>query len=299
MKAALFLAALALAACSGPGATLSAIPSDPSGSGTRAPSTILGGAPPAERLTVALFDAPIAGMPDVKVNIGIDGMQLLSSSGAALPFVTNAKPDMVNLLELQNHSEDFNGSAPAGSYTGVRMLVDAASSNVMIGNFKIPIVWGTPGNVSSAPVIAVDFPCNYVLGPLNLQPPKVSLDFNVLHSVRFLNGTIYVQPNVSAANAAAQVGGKVHNKAGKPVTSATVLAVDPLGHVVNSTITGNDGSYAIHALPAGIYTIKVANSYVTAMGETVNASNADAGAAPSTTAVLVPNENLQLPQLTD
>ena len=50
------------------------------------------------------------------------------------------------------------------------------------------------------------------------------MDFNVLHSVKYVNGTIYVMPSVTAANAAAQVSGKVQNKAGKPVGTAAVLA---------------------------------------------------------------------------
>ncbi|HEY0395162.1 MAG TPA: DUF4382 domain-containing protein [Candidatus Elarobacter sp.] len=298
MKAALFLAALTLAACSTPGSSLNAIPSESGSSVAKTPSVLLGG-PPLVRLNVALFDAPLAGMNGVKVNIGIDGVQLVASNGTAVPFVSNQQPDVVNLLDLQNHSENFNGKAPAGSYSVVRVLIDRTSSNVTIGNFTIPIIWGTAAKPLTASVIAVDFPCNFTLLAVNGRPPTVTLDFNVLHSVRFANGRIYVQPTVVAANNAAQVSGSVLNRAGKPVTTAAVLAVDMLGHVVNSTVTASDGSYTIHALPAGIYTIQVKNSYVTAQGDTVTASGADAGAAPSTPAVLAPNDDLDLPTLVD
>jgi hypothetical protein len=299
MKAALFLAALTLAACSTPGSALNAIPPESSATSVaKVPSVLLGG-PPLAKLEVSLFDAPIAGLNGVKVNIGIDGVQLLDRSGAAVPFVSESQPDIVNLLDLQSHSEDFNGNAPAGTYSGVRMLIDTSSSSVILGKFSIPIVWGSASAPTTAKVIAVDFPCTFTLTQVNLQPPKVTLDFNVLHSVRYVNGRIYVQPTVVAANNAALVSGRVLNQAGKPVTTAAVLAVDALGHVVNSTVTDSGGNYTIHALPAGIYSIQVKNSYVTAQGETITASGADAGAAPSTPAVLAPNENLKLPNLVD
>ena len=128
---------------------------------------------------------------------------------------------------------------------------------------------------------------------------KVTLDFNVMQSVRYMNGAIYVQPSVTAANMAAQVQGKLENAAGKPVSSATVLAVDASGKTVNSTVTANDGKFVIHALPPGMYTIQVKNSYVTSAGETITAANADSGAAPSAFVVLSPEDDLELDTLVD
>ena len=260
------------------------------------------GTPPARYATqVALFDAPLNGLPDVKVNIGILGVQLLQTSGA-VPFVTNKKAQIVNLLELQNHSQNFDGQAPGGQYTGVRVLIDPTSSNVAIGNFRLPIVWGTPGHPTTSPVVAVDFPCAFTLSALNKLlsgDMKIALDFNVMQSVRFANGVIYVQPSVSAASMAAQLKGSVRNLAGKPVSSATVLAVDASGRVINSTATLNDGSFVIHALPPGVYAIEVKNQYVSASGETYTAVGADPGAAPTAAVILSPNDNVDLDALTD
>lgn len=297
MKPALLLATLALAACSTAGSSLSSVPSDSSGGAPRWSQTILGGAP-AAKLNVALFDAPIAGMPGVKVNVGIDAVQLIAQDGTAVPFVSNKQPSVVNLLDLWDHSYNFQGTAPARAYAAVRLLIDPATSSVTIGKFSIPIAWGTPGHVSTASVIAVDFPCNFVLTGMSGKTPQIALDFNVLHSVTFRNGTIYVQPTVAAASSPAQVKGEVKNAKGDAVVSATVLAVDALGHVVNSTVTNSDGKFVIHALPAGIYTIQVKNSYVTAMGDTVTATHADAGASPSAVVVLSPSDDLEL-QLID
>jgi Carboxypeptidase regulatory-like domain/Domain of unknown function (DUF4382) len=296
MKAAFLLAALALAGCSTP-ASLSAIPADAS-LAMRSPADLLG-TPPLAKLRVSLFDAPLPNLPEVKFNIGIDGVQLLAANGTAVPYVTQTHPQMVNLLDLQAHSQDFNGTAPAGGYSGVRLLIDTASTSLTIGKFTIPIVWGTKAQPIGGSVLAIDFPCNFVLSGVKDALGTVALDFNVLHSVSFSGNTIYVQPNVVAAAAPAQITGAVHNAAGKPVTSAVVLAVDALGHVANSTVTGSDGNYNLHAIPAGIYTIQVQNSYVTAQGNTVTASGADAGAAPSMPAVLSPNEKLNVPVLVD
>ncbi len=265
--------------------------------GARATESVLGGAPSAD-MKVALYDAPIAGMPGVKVNIGIDGYQLVTPLGSTVPFITNAKPDIVNLLNLANAPENSNGKAPLGAYSAVRMLIDSASSNVQIGSMKIPILWGTPGNATTSPVVAIDFPTTFIVTGIG-PAPTVSMDFNVFQSVRFANNAIYVQPNVSASTAAAQIAGKVQNAAGKNVANATVLAVGLLGNVVNSTFSGNDGSFKIHALPPGTYTIKVVNSYTPATGETLTATGADAGAAPSTEVILSPNDNVNLPTLVD
>ena len=291
-------AALTLTACNvaGPASTLVPGAADAS----RTTQDFLGGAP-AAHIHVALFDAPLQNMPGVKVNIAIDGMQLLNGAGT-VPYVTYAKPKITDLIGLQKSSLNFDGSVPSGQYSGVRMLIASAQSNVVIGNMTIPIVWGTPGHPTTSPVVAVDFDVPFAAGKLingNNAPTKLTLDFNVMQSVKFYNGSIYVQPSVTGANAAGQVKGQVKNNAGKPVSSASVLAMDLTGHVINVTATDADGNFTLHALPPGTYTIVVKNSFVTASGETVTASGNDAGAAPSQLVVLSPEDNLDLHTLVD
>ena len=295
MKAVVLLAALGLAACSTSGSAFHVVP-DGTTSGPRQTQDLLGTAP-RFKLAIDLFDAPLPNMPDIKVNVALDGVQLLTSAGST-PFLTNAKPQVTNLIDLQDHALNLEGTALAGQYTGVRLLIDPANSNVTIGKTTLPIVWGSPGSPTTAQVIAVDFACAFGLGATSAKT-ELALDFNVMQSVRFLNGKIYVQPSVTAANAAAQVAGKVQNAAGKPVSNATVLALDSSGHIINSTATKSDGTYTLHALPPGMYTIAVRNSFVTAAGETITAVNADAGAAPSQGIVLSPEDNLKLPTLID
>jgi Carboxypeptidase regulatory-like domain/Domain of unknown function (DUF4382) len=297
MKAAFLLAALALAGCSTPASTLSTVPAGTT-SALRSPTDLLG-SPPMIKLQVSLFDAPVHDIADMKFNIGIAGVQLVAANGTAVPYDTETKPRMVNLLDLQTHSLDFNGNAPAGGYSAVRLLIDTASSNVTVKKFTIPIVWGTKAQPIGGSIVAIDFPCNFVLSGVKTVLNDVALDFNVLHSVRYTGNKIYVEPAVVAANAPAQISGSVHNAAGKPVVNAVVLAVDALGHVANSTVTDNDGRYNLHALAAGMYTVQVKNSYVTAQGDTITAVGADAGAAPSTPAVVSANDRLELPVLVD
>ncbi|HWT06715.1 MAG TPA: carboxypeptidase regulatory-like domain-containing protein [Xanthomonadales bacterium] len=286
----------ALTACNASGTSSSAVP----GAAPRETQDFLGGAPTA-KVRIALFDAPLTNMPGVKVNVALAGVQLLTSTGA-LPFVSYNQPNVVNLIDLQHNALTFDGTAPAGPYTGVRLLIESAHSNVVIGNMTIPIVWGTPGHPTTAPVIAVDFNVAFAAGKLlngNNAPTTITLDFNVMQSVRFANGSIYVQPSVTAANAAAQVRGLIKNAAGRAVANASVLATDLTGHVINVTATSSDGRFTLHALPAGAYTITVKNSYVTASGETITATGNDAGAAPSRLVVLSPEDQLELDSLVD
>ncbi len=289
---------LSLTACNVSGPSSSLVPG--AAAGTRDTQDFLGGAP-AARINIALFDAPLHNLPGVKVNIALAGVQLLTNSGT-VPFVTYGQPQLINLIDLQKNALTFSANAPSGQYTGVRMLIESAHSNVTIGNMTIPIVWGTPGHPTTSPVIAVDFNVAFGAGKLvngNNRPTTITLDFNVMQSVKFANGTIYVQPSVTAANAAAEVDGTIRNRAGKPVTNASVLAMDLTGHLINVTATGSDGTFALHALPPGAYTIVVKNSYVTASGETNTASGNDAGAAPSQLVVLSPEDKLQLNSLVD
>ncbi len=309
MKSALALAALlGLAACGTSASAPSAIPltaAADSASAIRDTHDVLGGAPRNRalvQLQIALFDAPIPSYPDAKVNVALAGIQLLAGS-TATPFADFAQPQVINLIALQNQSKNFDGSAPEGTYSGIRLLIDTAGSNVTIGRFTIPIVWGTPGHPNAAPVVPVDFSVPFTLAANGHNGmgnhPKISLDFNVLESVKFADGRIYVQPSVIAAGGSAQAQGKVCNAAGKPVTNATVLALDTTGHVKNTTVTATDGSFTIHALAPGQYTFVVKNSYVSASGQKVTASGNDAGAAPFQSALVTPDENIDLHTLTD
>jgi hypothetical protein len=172
-------AVLALTACNVSGMS-SAVPGGPAGA-PRETQDFLGGSPNA-KISIALYDAPLANMPGVKVNVALAGVQLLTSKDA-LPFVTYSQPQIVNLIDLRHNAMMFDGTAPSGQYTGVRLLIDSAHSNVTLGSMTIPIVWGTPGHPSTSPVIAVDFSVAFAAGGLlngTTAMTKLALDFNVM-----------------------------------------------------------------------------------------------------------------------
>lgn len=307
MKAVLpLLAALSLAACSTPAANTSVLPG--SAGGMRGASDLLGSAPLApQKLLLSLFDAPLP-TNGLAVNIAIDGVQLLNGN-AVTNWQSFSSPDVVNLLDLQSSSHDFMDYAPNGSYTGVRFLVNSLGSSVSIDGMNIPIVWVVPsvasGNGSGAADVPVDFAVKFTIGgtatgATNNGNVHLALDFNVFQSVSFRNGAIYITPVTSAAVKPGQLKGKVLNKKGKGVGSATVAITNSNGVIVNVTTTHDDGSYQLNAIPPGTYNLTVQNSYISKSGTPVAAKGFDAGATPPSASVTIaPEQQLQLGNLID
>jgi hypothetical protein len=64
-------------------------------------------------------------------------------------------------------------------------------------------------------------------------------------------------------------------------------------------VTASDGSFTLHALAGGVYTISVDNSYTSASGNTITAIGNDAGAAPSVPIDLAPSDQLNIGTLID
>ena len=306
MKAVLpLLAALSLAACSTPSASTSILPG---GGGTRGASDLLGSAPLApKKLLISLFDAPLPN-GSLAINVAIDGVQLLNGN-AVTDWESFSSPDVVNLLDLQSSSHDFDDYAPSGSYTGVRFLINPLGSSVTLDGLSIPIVWGVSSvsspNASGAADIPVDFNVKFTIGgqaagATNNGNTHLALDFNVLQSVSFQNGAIYITPVTSAAEKPGQLKGKVLNRKGKGVGNATVIIANPDGVIVNVTTTHADGSYQLNAIPPGTYNLTVQNSYISKAGTSVAAKGFDAGAKPPSASVTVaPEQHLQLGNLID
>ncbi len=293
MNRSLAAAALAvlttLTACSGV-PTAHSVPSAAEPASVRHAEDVLGGVPQVH-LKLCLFDAPMPGA-GIHVNVALTAIDLVSSSGAVVPFATYAKPNVVDLLSLQKAPLPVNGAVPPGTYTSLQFSIDLADSNITIGPMKLPLAMpnGPTSLVADAPVSVT-----VVAG----QPLILTADFNVLQSFSLSGGKVSIHPSILATVNGGTIRGKVVDAAGKPVSSATVEAVSPGGAVANVTASATDGSFILHALPAGGYTIVVLNSYATAAGDVLTASGNDPNAAPTATASLAAGADLDLGKLTD
>lgn len=247
------------------------------------------------RLLVDLFDAPLPTEGDVHVNLAIDGLDAVGAL-TVQPLASYATPQMVDLLTLQEQPLAISGSVPAGAYTALRLLVDASRSNVTVNGKTYPMVFPHKGRHQSA-VVAID--AKMVIAGIPGSSFNVAVDFNVLESIQLRGDYAYMTPKLVSADKPGRISGRVLNAAGAPVKSATVVATDSGGAVLNTTITKGDGSFTLHAIQAGYVHIAVLNSYVTAGGEAVVASGATATTGPTDAVWVAPSDTLDIGTLAD
>ncbi len=261
---------------------------------------VLGGA--GMLLGMLLFDAPLPGANgNVQFNAGIIGVDVIDSKGDSWQLIANSTPQVVNLLALQTAPLALGtGSLPAGTYPTVELLLDPATTNATINGQTYPVRIVTPNHPwwdTTQTVQAVDAPLT-ITGTSGANI-TASLDFNIFRSAKFSNGVVFLTPKVAAGFGQPQVHGTIANSAGAPVQNATVIATDANGNVANVTVSGADGTFNLHGISPGSYTLTVANTYTTDAGATVTATGNDTGAAPSTNVVVGPNDNINVGALTD
>ena len=301
---------LALTACGGPHGASTALPGSSAQQHVRHPQLTgrqplegLGGTPTRLfSLSLNLFDAPLNGFGgSVKVNAGILGVDAIDASGDSWQLIANAQPNVVNLLDLQDHPANLgSGSLPAGTYPALQLLLDPATTNVTIFGRIFPVVFVDPNHPWWDPtqtIEAVTVPLTIAGNPG--QSITASLDFNIFQSVNYVNGVIELTPTVAAGIGDPAITGKVMNAAGKPVASATIVATGANGAIANTSVTGSDGSFHLHALNPGSYTISIANTFTTNAGATVTASGADPGTPATRYVVVGPNSQIDLGKLND
>jgi hypothetical protein len=290
LAGAAFTALFALSACGGASTAPPSVPVVADATSLRHGQDVLGGIP-LVKLNLSLFDAPMP-MAGVQVNIAFTEVAAVSAGGAVVPIQTWPNPHVVNLLTLQNGPFGINGNIPAGNYTALEFFIDLSASNIAIGPMKIPLAMpnGPTSIVAQAPLVLTA-----TAGP----PNNVTADFNVLQSFSLSGGKASIHPTIIATTNAGQINGTVVNALKHPVTSATVEALNPDGSIANVSITGNDGKFMLHALPAGTYTVQVLNSYTTQWGDVVTASGNDANAAPAASATVNAGATTNLGTLTD
>jgi hypothetical protein len=303
-----------LAACSG-GGHVSALPASGAAStqtqthqrvrhlkSDRNVKDVLGGLGLNFSLSLSLFDAPLTSLgTNVVFNAGILGVDAIDTSGDSWQLIANQTPNVVDLLTLQTQSLNLgSGNLPAGSYPSLQLLLDPSTTNVTIDGQTYPVAFVTPDHPwwdPSQTIEAVQVPLT-VNGTAG-QSVTASLDFNVFQSANLSNGVVYLTPKVAAGFGSPRIHGVVANSAGSPVNNATIVATDATGAVANVTVTAADGSFNLHGINPGSYTLSVANTYTTDAGVTVTASGADTGAAPSMSIVVGPTDSLNVGTLND
>ena len=297
MKRILSLGALAaILSLTGCGGAHSLPPSQPatlSGAGRVALDTI-GGSPPM-RMRLALYDAPLPSGHDDHVNLALLGADAVEA-GTATTLVAYSQPQTVDLLTLRQTPFSLVGDIRAGNYDALRLRVDPARSNVVIDGRVYPMAFEGRHERGDAAVLLY---ARVAIAGTPGDSLDVAVDFNVLDSVAIHGGVAYVKPKLIAAQQAAQVSGRVVGTAGDAVRDATVVAYDHGGRAVNSTLTQPDGSFTLHALPAGDYRITVQNAYVTGSGDGVTAKGATQVIGPSVEVVLPPSGAVDLGTLID
>lgn len=258
----------------------------------RKPKEGLGGIP-LVNLVLCLFDAPLAG-DGAQVNIALAGINAISN-GVATPVVTNATPVVVDLISLQNVAQQYAGALPAGSYDTLQLVVDPNASNVVANGTTYPVQFGGVA-ADAGSYIGIDAPAAF---SATSGTVTVTMDFNVLESVALGSGIASIDPQVVTAPNGSDVTGTLVNAAGQPVSSAAVLALDANGNVLNTTVSGADGNFTLHALPAGSATLVIQNAYVSDSGESVVAQGADAAAAAPVPLAIPGGNTIALGSLTD
>ncbi|HZO94220.1 MAG TPA: carboxypeptidase regulatory-like domain-containing protein [Candidatus Baltobacteraceae bacterium] len=262
---------------------------------------VLGGIP-LIHVVLSLFDAPLLNSgAGTQFNAGILGVDAIDSNGDSWQLTGSSTPQVVNLLALQSTSMDLgSGDLPAGTYPQLQFLLDPSTTTVVQNGQTYPVQILDPNHPWWDPtdsIEAVTVPFN--ISSSTAESVTASLDFNVFQSANLVNGIVYLTPTVAAGLGDPAILGTVVNNAGAPVANATIVATDANGNVANTSVTAADGTFRVHGISPGGYTISVLNSYTTAAGAAVTASGNDAGASPSTYIVVGPSSQVNTGSLTD
>ncbi len=272
-----------------------------SATAAKRPLDISGGGPRFSA-DVDITDAPLIGATaaNAQFNAGIIGIDAIDANGDSWQLVANSSPQVVNLLALQTTSLNLgSGSLPAGTYPSLQLLLDPSTTSVVYNGQTYPVEITDPNHPWWDPTQTIEA----VTVPLNISGTDganvtATLDFNVFESANLTNGIAYVTPTVAGGIGSPSISGSVVNASGAAVANATIIVTDSQGNVANTTVSGADGTFLVHGISAGSYTLSVANTFTTDAGVTVTATNADAGAAPSVPVGVGPN-GVSLNPITD
>jgi len=139
--------------------------------------------------------------------------------------------------------------------------------------------------------------------PFNLSngPESLLIDFNAEQSLRTSSGAYQAAPILGGAlqSKAAVIEGSLISASGTPVQGATAVVQNAAGAVVAVAPSDVNGNFQVHAIPNGSYTVTIENSFTTAAGMQVLASDGRTDRLPPIQATVPAGYEIDLGQISD
>jgi hypothetical protein len=250
-----------------------------------------GAVPAAEmsKVSFSLVDTPFrfSGQQVTAVTITVKRIELVGTGGKQT-VATLSPPEAINLLDFQKPPgiQLGTGSIPAGNYEQARLILDSSqpdNNSVTLADgtvepLKIPSATngskfgGTSvdnGNGPGESGVKVKIGLNAVGG----QTYSILLDFNAAESIVTAghSGKWIMKPViVGSAYASGWIAGVAvltqPSASPLPIAGAEIVAVQN-GQMINTGVTGTDGSYSIDALPQGNYSLTINNQWMNQAGQ--------------------------------
>jgi hypothetical protein len=267
-----------------------------------------------KRLLVRLGDAVLPNGSKIQaVNLGIDQILATDSYGNVTTVAQYTSPQVVNVLAYQggNGIPIADGAVANTVYASLTIVLDTATSNYIGGAGATRALtfatnaasrstsgFGTTTTTTAGPLpgtVAITFNQPFSVAGSSMN---VDVDFNLLESINASVAAVYnsnvARPSLSVADEGNEgsVSGTVQNTSGAAVTNAVVVAVASNGETAATGVTDGSGSFLLHTLTGGSYTLEVFNQYVNAAGWSVNAQNSTggSGAIQGPSATIVPGQ---------
>jgi hypothetical protein len=267
-----------------------------------------------KRLLVRLGDAVLPNGSKIQaVNLGIDQILATDAYGNVTTVAQYTSPQVVNVMAYQggNGIPIADGAVANTVYASLTIVVDTATSNYIGGAGATRALtfatnaasrstsgFGTTTTTTAGPLpgtVAITFNQPFSVAGSSMN---VDVDLNLLESINATAAAVYnsnvARPSVSVADESNEgsVSGTVQNTSGTAVANAVVVAIAGNGAAAASGVTDASGSFLLHTLTGGSYTLEVFNQYVNAAGWSVNAQNSTggSGAIQGPNATIVPGQ---------
>jgi hypothetical protein len=202
-------------------------------------------------LRVFMADAPLPNVTSLQITI-----DRIEAHHNGEWVVIESAPQTIDLLNLtQTAMVVAEGGLPAGHFNQVRLFVSEATVVDDEGTHSVNI----PSNLQTGIKVNIDADVS------ENTVTAILLDFNVEQSLHQLgNGSYQLQPVIPAVlvDVSGTVTGTVTLNSA-PVHGALIEAVYtagpnyPIGTVVNTSTTAEDGTFKVWALMEGTYTLEV------------------------------------------